>query len=673
MSTSEGSSPLSDQDLDGIVDHLPRQNTESPETEKAEGAAVTTTRTTSSEGTLVAVSRLQRGKHILDRCDDHWGLEVLSCVIAVCSLLAIVVILATHEGKPLATQATISINSWISIFTAIMKAAIMLPVQEGISQMKWLWFQEARPLIQMDLFDSASRGPWGALLLLLSSYRGHHLASLGAVITIIALAIDPFSQQVIQYNTCQITSSASLARLPRTNNYTADAFSSETGAALLTDFVAGAIQVSAMNAPSNETDLLPFICPSGNCTFAAATDGASFQSLGMCHSCKEINSLIRANETSGDYYLDHMAYVGYVFPNSTNKTPYSMFWSRKTLANSAEFDDLFTIDALALNVDSDCNLEKSENCTKHPLAWSCSIYPCIKTYNATIVTSVLNETILASTTPLRKTNSSAVEVTTSTNLTWSLATERVLLDGRWTQCNISDTPSGASIVPVGTNNTLTANNPNPGLPLRYFEPSCVWNLGYIISLALNQYLSWMYDNEYLESYNGNTMGVQGAQFLTELYRNGTATLSTVDQYFEDLTDTITAMMRQHGEGGQEAWMVGNVLETHTCIGVQWAWISLPALLVLAGVVFLVVAVVRSVQAGMWKGAWRSSGVVPFIVGLNNDRSIIISEKSWKSKMEEQSADIKVRLVPDEQRLEVLSHPAVLYEGQEVEKVGAVIP
>lgn len=41
-----------------------------------------------------------------------------------------------------------------------------LPAAEGISQLKWYWFNEPQPLIDLDRFDTASRGPWGSLLLL---------------------------------------------------------------------------------------------------------------------------------------------------------------------------------------------------------------------------------------------------------------------------------------------------------------------------------------------------------------------------------------------------------------------------------------------------------------------------------------------------------------------------
>ena len=68
----------------------------------------------------------------LDTCSDHWVLELLSCGMAVACFVAIIAILDMYQDRPLPSSPdAISINSWISIFTAIMKAAVMLPVAEG--------------------------------------------------------------------------------------------------------------------------------------------------------------------------------------------------------------------------------------------------------------------------------------------------------------------------------------------------------------------------------------------------------------------------------------------------------------------------------------------------------------------------------------------------------------
>ena len=53
----------------------------------------------------------------------------------------------------------------------VAKAACLLAVTTAISQLKWLWFrrekqEKGRLLTDLELFDSASRGPWGALVLM---------------------------------------------------------------------------------------------------------------------------------------------------------------------------------------------------------------------------------------------------------------------------------------------------------------------------------------------------------------------------------------------------------------------------------------------------------------------------------------------------------------------------
>ena len=60
------------------------------------------------------------------------------------------------------------INSTVSLFSSISKLAFMSAVGTSISQSKWLWYRDGpNPLQHLELFDNASRGPWGALSLVL--------------------------------------------------------------------------------------------------------------------------------------------------------------------------------------------------------------------------------------------------------------------------------------------------------------------------------------------------------------------------------------------------------------------------------------------------------------------------------------------------------------------------
>jgi hypothetical protein len=68
----------------------------------------------------------------LDYCADRWAFEILSCTFALLCLLAIIVTLVTHQDQSLPQwPRMISINSLIAIFTALMKAALMVPIAEG--------------------------------------------------------------------------------------------------------------------------------------------------------------------------------------------------------------------------------------------------------------------------------------------------------------------------------------------------------------------------------------------------------------------------------------------------------------------------------------------------------------------------------------------------------------
>ena len=149
-------------------------------------------------------------KHESSRCGDQprrgiaqhlprwlrdWWLEIACCVVFTGALMAIVGAILPYQDQPLPQWPyNISINTLISILIAISKAAMLLVTAEGLSQLKWTWFQRKRPLQDMARYDMASRGPWGSWRLLLS-LRGRDLvASVGAFVTVASIAIDPFAQ-----------------------------------------------------------------------------------------------------------------------------------------------------------------------------------------------------------------------------------------------------------------------------------------------------------------------------------------------------------------------------------------------------------------------------------------------------------------------------------------------
>ena len=69
------------------------------------------------------------------------------------------------------------LNALVSLLVTAAKSMLLLAVAEGISQYKWLHYMSAipRPLSNVQTFDSASRGPWGAIKMLASIRAGYGL------------------------------------------------------------------------------------------------------------------------------------------------------------------------------------------------------------------------------------------------------------------------------------------------------------------------------------------------------------------------------------------------------------------------------------------------------------------------------------------------------------------
>lgn len=108
--------------------------------------------------------------HLADLINSWWLFEGLAWIISAAAMAVLVATLFLTDGRPLPHwPMQITLNSFISILGTIIKAAMVVPIAEGISQLKWLWFKKAGVLRDIQTFDEASRGLFGSLKLLLST------------------------------------------------------------------------------------------------------------------------------------------------------------------------------------------------------------------------------------------------------------------------------------------------------------------------------------------------------------------------------------------------------------------------------------------------------------------------------------------------------------------------
>lgn len=117
-----------------------------------------------------------------------WWWEIVLLLLGTVCVALMIAILAVMDNKPLEYwRLPIRPNSLISVLSALARSFLLFPITEALGQLKWLYFEQARPLDQFHDFDEASRGPWGSLLFL-GRMRLHALgASLGTLVTILLL------------------------------------------------------------------------------------------------------------------------------------------------------------------------------------------------------------------------------------------------------------------------------------------------------------------------------------------------------------------------------------------------------------------------------------------------------------------------------------------------------
>lgn len=103
-----------------------------------------------------------------------WLLEIISLIASVLSIATIIGVLFHFDGQALPDWPNgISLNTLFALLAAIANATLAASLSSGLSQMKWIHFkQEWRPLTDMELFDDASRGVYGAMKLLVFARGG---------------------------------------------------------------------------------------------------------------------------------------------------------------------------------------------------------------------------------------------------------------------------------------------------------------------------------------------------------------------------------------------------------------------------------------------------------------------------------------------------------------------
>ncbi|KNG44807.1 hypothetical protein DDE82_001491 [Stemphylium lycopersici] len=230
----------------------------------------------------------------------RWLMEIISWVFSALCMAAVIIVLIILKDEPLtkwslAEKTGLTLNAYISVLSKMAGAALIIPVSEALGQLKWSWFQQnSKQMWDFEIFDNASRGPWGSFLLLIRT-KGKALAALGAMITLCMMALDPFFQQVVDFPD-RWALQESPSRIPMAKTYApglgkvfvegVDMTSDDIDMFLVLQKFAYGNGTQPVPYGNGTRPDIPLSCPTSNCTWP------EYETLGVCSQCADISSYL---------------------------------------------------------------------------------------------------------------------------------------------------------------------------------------------------------------------------------------------------------------------------------------------------------------------------------------------------------------------------------------------
>lgn len=443
------------------------------------------------------------------------------------------------------------------------------------------------------------------------------------MLTVVAMAIDPFAQQVVQYYSCSTIAENEVATIPFSNNYT-DGYTSwrSSGSGMVDPQMQAAMYIGLLNPPTNiSAAITTHSCRTGNCTFAATDDGATFLSLVYQSQCIDISDRIiytfnTSRPPDSTYYFSNASLPGSTASLDflTNNSGFSVH-SEYVMKSSYQFPNSATrYPSSFLSRISFLMFMTSDVVSRMPVrAFECEFYPTVTTFGANITNGRLVEHVLSS---------QRMDVYDVVGDTHSmLLINKTVKDGVWHDCQGLPDPSDDNNTPV-----ISYSQPGPPpfigstLPTEVLTNKSVDGPGYwkrttwwpqkcaywlpdqsIAGLSRAMYL--LLGNESVGTITDLTGAFTGNLWSVNLWNNGTASLGTVQKAMDGLCSAISAQWRTgDGFSSNIGPAIGTVHQNETCIRVNWAWLALPAAFLFLTVVFFILTVVQTRSMNVWKSS-----------------------------------------------------------------------
>ncbi|KAI8629739.1 hypothetical protein F5Y19DRAFT_484649 [Xylariaceae sp. FL1651] len=528
-----------------------------------------------------------------------WTTELVSLTLSVLFIAAQVIILVCVREKPYyeTWRLSLSLSSVLAILTTASKTAQLHAVGEAIGQVKWVDFKAApQRLDKFEIYDRSSRGPRGAVEFIFRVRWG--LATVGPFVTLLALAADPFTQQVIQLEARISNTSDSTALFGFAYEYNTKP--SQTG---LSNFntpelssrdpgLQGAILKGIFNIETpNE-----FRC-GGACSW-----NETYYSLGFSSTCVNITQAAQASKVCG-FAVDH----AYLICNYT--TPSGVHFS-------TQYD--YTNSATALRVATN------------------------DTFFSSIPTEELDRV------PANFLN---VAIFQSRSGEESSFGDPDIVQANITECSLSlslheysnITANGSQLI-IGHH---TAKSLEPGWfngsddsssPLVTFNQSKSGPLATPLSInvydwanAVLFFESEAFTSHIISGYAINPQVGNGAAFLN---KDPAAT-------FDSMVSSMTDYVRSLAKGPNVQTASGSRIEKVVFVHVRWEWLTLPLFEELAALIFVIWVIINNKHHRI--PGWKSSALALLAHQFKPAKRLLVTKYSGPKEVEKEAKRIEVQI------------------------------
>jgi len=416
---------------------------------------------------------------------------------------------------------------------------------------------------------------------------------------------------------------------------------------------------------TNRLPPVPFKCSSGECRFPY-----QYHSTGACSKCIDVTDQIRitrivemplmlTNISDSQQSVEHGSNTTFHLPYGLKTTSLSPFLvdvsatigpsdsvsaamgREGPIPNLPDMYNSITLSVLlGLFINrSEASKFESESLPCHrPDMWGCrgsgaaecSLYPCVRTFQAVIHTGVLSDTVVSEATawgcPMDSSLCSTVNVACLTD-----AERKTLLSkgytfkpgDPWMPYNLSDYAQSA----YDRSKSLegpSLNDPNLLDDVTDIRPECIYQVSQV-----EWYYLFLYMASHFSELRGDTTTTMGLQTMLNnvFYEGGNISTASIEKRFTRMARAMSVAYQEMGTSAMAvgnssgfhntsstSWVTGEGLRNDTCVSVQWPWIAYPAVLSVATLVFLVLTVAHT--------SWRRGGAAPELASHDYKTSVV---------------------------------------------------